>query len=144
VVTEPVSTVDLAPSLLELAGLPPIPGGDGRSWLPLLRGEPALARGAALTIASRRYPGETPAAAVVEGQWFLRRDPGGEAQLYDVDDDPGQRDEVTALHSDIVARLLPALERLQAWTPAPGSAPRPSPALSAEDEAELRALGYVR
>jgi N-sulfoglucosamine sulfohydrolase len=34
-----VSSVDLLPTLLELLQLPPQPGIDGRSWLPLLRGE---------------------------------------------------------------------------------------------------------
>jgi arylsulfatase A-like enzyme len=31
-----VSSVDLAPTLLDLAGLPPLPGAQGRSWRPLL------------------------------------------------------------------------------------------------------------
>ncbi|MCU0778083.1 MAG: sulfatase [Akkermansiaceae bacterium] len=34
-----VSTLDFAPTLLEAAGLPPIPGIDGRSFLPALKGE---------------------------------------------------------------------------------------------------------
>ena len=40
-VDEQVLTVDLAPSLLELAGAPSIPGIDGRSWVKLIRdGDP--------------------------------------------------------------------------------------------------------
>lgn len=34
-----VSSVDILPTLLELLKLPPLAGVDGRSWLPLLRGE---------------------------------------------------------------------------------------------------------
>jgi arylsulfatase A-like enzyme len=34
-----VSTLDFAPTLLEAAGLPPIPGIDGRSFLPAVQGE---------------------------------------------------------------------------------------------------------
>ena len=37
--TEFVSSVDVMPSLLELLGVPPPAGMDGRSWVPLLRGE---------------------------------------------------------------------------------------------------------
>jgi N-sulfoglucosamine sulfohydrolase len=34
-----VSTIDFAPTLLEAAGLPPLPGIDGRSFLPAVKGE---------------------------------------------------------------------------------------------------------
>jgi len=34
-----VSTLDFAPTLLEAAGLPPLPGIDGRSFLPAVKGE---------------------------------------------------------------------------------------------------------
>lgn len=34
-----VSSVDILPTLLEVLGQPSLPGVDGRSWLPLLRGE---------------------------------------------------------------------------------------------------------
>jgi N-sulfoglucosamine sulfohydrolase len=34
-----VSTLDFAPTLLDAAGLPPIPGVDGRSFLPAVKGE---------------------------------------------------------------------------------------------------------
>jgi N-sulfoglucosamine sulfohydrolase len=34
-----VSSVDILPTVLELLGLPPLAGVDGRSWVPLIRGE---------------------------------------------------------------------------------------------------------
>lgn len=42
--TSPVSLVDLAPTLLELAQLPPLPQADGRSLAAALRGEPLPSR----------------------------------------------------------------------------------------------------
>lgn len=39
-----VSSVDLLPTLLELLNQPPLAGVDGRSWLPLLRGETQVGR----------------------------------------------------------------------------------------------------
>jgi N-sulfoglucosamine sulfohydrolase len=46
---ELVSSVDVMPTLLELLGVPPPPGMDGRSWGPLLRGEPQDTRDAVFT-----------------------------------------------------------------------------------------------
>ncbi len=37
----PVQNIDIAPTLLDIAGLPALPGAEGRSLLPLLRGETA-------------------------------------------------------------------------------------------------------
>jgi arylsulfatase A-like enzyme len=149
VVSEPVCTVDLAPTLLALSGLPPLVGGEGVPLVPLLLGGGAgtpggAPRAAPITIAARRYPGKTPAAAVVEGRWFLRREAGGTTQLYDLQADPQQERDVASEHGDVTGRLLPSLERLQAWEPRPGGARGAEPALSPEDEQELRALGYVR
>ncbi len=38
-IAEPVSTIDIAPTLLEAFSLPPLPGAQGRSLLPALRGQ---------------------------------------------------------------------------------------------------------
>jgi arylsulfatase A-like enzyme len=39
-IADPVSTIDIAPTLIEALGLPPLPGLQGRSLLPAMRGEP--------------------------------------------------------------------------------------------------------
>jgi len=38
-VSTPVGSIDIAPTLLDLAGAPPLPGADGSSFAPLLRGD---------------------------------------------------------------------------------------------------------
>jgi len=42
--TDMISTVDLLPTILEALGLPPIKASDGRSFLPILRGEKQSSR----------------------------------------------------------------------------------------------------
>jgi hypothetical protein len=73
VVSEPVLLTDVSPTILDLLGLPPIPGADGVS-----RAEPARGR-----------PGPPEKPALFEtGMWFFARevvdglDPGGRALAY--------------------------------------------------------------
>lgn len=103
-----VRSVDLAPTLLELAGLAPLPGIDGRSLVPVLRGE-------------RRTIGAPAWSYAPKGNWgvVLRVDdrlkyrlndapwPGlrGTESLYRIDEDPGE------LHD--VAERDPEAERLR-------------------------------
>jgi N-sulfoglucosamine sulfohydrolase len=44
-----VTGIDLAPTVLEALGLPPLEGADGRSFLPVLKGEPQAGRDHAFT-----------------------------------------------------------------------------------------------
>jgi arylsulfatase A-like enzyme len=140
-VREPVCTVDLVPTVLELTGQPGVPGLDGISLVPLLRGAAPAARRAPLSIATRRYAGETVSAAIVDGPLYVLRGPAGATSVYDVFADPGQAQDLAARRPEALERWNAALDALQLWEPGrsgPGSHAAPG------DEEDLRALGYVR
>lgn len=91
-VDEVVSLLDLAPTILELAGFvaPGHPTLDGRSLVDLLTGAraPDRARGRAYAamIADRYVPASR--LALVIGRWKLIRTPGRKDELYDLATDP--------------------------------------------------------
>ncbi|MDJ0851212.1 MAG: sulfatase [Myxococcota bacterium] len=147
VVGEPVSGVDVAPTILDALGLA-VPGAfAGRSLLPLVRGESVASRPVFSQI--RRF----------NRKWAVRTDrhklvytadtgtnafgvpvrPGYE--LYDLAADPGERrDRYAESGPEALAlvRALDAFRAARAREPAPPAAP-----LSAEERRRLRALGYL-
>lgn len=94
---QPVSLVDAAPTVLALAGLPRETSFAGRSLVPLLAGEEAATDVVAeLPLPSPRFDPRRHTAALVRGSrrlllladaWAARL---GEAELYDVAEDPGE------------------------------------------------------
>jgi arylsulfatase A-like enzyme len=118
----PVSSLDLPPTLLALAGLPERPTWPGRNLLPALRREP----GAKIEEAFSEWAAEsgprfgglayrvvrTPRAKLI-----VWRDPAKPDELYDLAADPGEtvnlagRPELAALERDLAARLRAWMER---------------------------------
>jgi arylsulfatase A-like enzyme len=94
VCTEPTTTPDWYPTLLEAAGLPlrPVQHVDGVSLLPLLRGQ-AMARGPIYW----HYPhysnnGETPACSIRDGDWkLIEHFEDHRVELYNLRDDLGEQ-----------------------------------------------------
>jgi arylsulfatase A-like enzyme len=139
-----VSLIDLAPTLLELAGVPPEAGDamQGRSLAPVLEGRAPLDPARPIFLFrpnNTEIPGEQ--YAVRQGDWKLIRGPGeGRRELFDLSQDPREREDRAAAE----AARADALERqIAAWLreherpdPAPGG-------VSPEDLERLRALGYV-
>jgi len=132
-----VSLVDLAPTIRELAGLPPIRS-DGRSLVPLMRGEAVEARDLAVESAAPVYGFDTaPVFGVVtaEGEtWFdlprrerydLRVDPDQTKNLYRNED----RERADALFARFPRHWPPEGQEL---------------ALGAKERGELQALGYLQ
>ena len=90
-VAEPVSLLDLAPTLLDLAGLDASDLGDidGRSLAPVLRGEGR--RGAPVVAEYLAEGVSAPMVMVRDGALKYVRCPGDPDVLYDLDADPRER-----------------------------------------------------
>lgn len=109
----PITSPDLYPTLIEAAGLPlrPAQHTDGVSFMPVLQGDDLFDRGPIFW----HYPhygnqGGSPGSSVRHGRWklieFLE---DGRIELYDLDNDLSETDEVSAAHPQIVRDLRGAL-----------------------------------
>lgn len=154
VVERVVSSLDLFPTLLELAGAPPVPS-DGQSLVPLLDGDDARYTRQRAHSESRGRWGSIQQATrdarwkVVFNDslaaWFL----GSPLELYDLRADPGERHDLADTERGR-AILLADDHRMVAAAPlAPGSLaerqpPEAPPGKLAPDLArKLESLGYV-
>lgn len=113
----PVASIDLYPTLLELAGERRAAGGalDGMSLAPLLRGgkQPTRPR---LFWHFPCYVGKaTPASAVREGRFKLIEffEDGGHVELYDLEADPGEQRNLAESMPDKAATLTKTLHEWQ-------------------------------
>ncbi len=130
-----VLSVDFAPSVLDLAGLPPLEGVHGRSWAPLARGEDTAWREA--WHYAYDYEVQFPYTPNVRGvrtsDWKHVHYPHGDggadrhrAELYHLADDPGERRNLAddPRHASERARLERLLdERLRATGALPDRMP---------------------
>jgi arylsulfatase A-like enzyme len=140
-IEQPVRLIDVAPTLLDLAGVEPPDGLQGRSLLPLVEGGDGTAVSALSQDKLRpsRY-------ALRRGPWKLIVDlDGGAAELYDHRTDPGELDDRAAAQPHLVAELSRELTTILTASRerAAALAPLPPPPLSPTDRARLRALGYL-
>ncbi len=138
VVGEPVRLVDLAPTLLELAGAPALEGVDGRSLVPLIEGRPSGPPPAlyAETYLPKYYMNWAPLRALREARYKLIDAPRPE--LYDLREDPGEQHNLYAEQPGRVAVLRRELER---W--AGGGGALSLGELDREATEKLAALGYL-
>ncbi len=102
-VTEPAAHIDLLPTLLDLAGLPPAAGLDGVSLVPLLSGHSlphrfVYAFGQGMTYTG--YPGSMRDHRYL----YVARDSSAE-ELYDLDSDPGQQRDISATDKERLVAL---------------------------------------
>ena len=106
-VGEPVSLVDLAPTVYELFDLAPPPGLLGRSLVPLLRGESLDPRQLVAELDDSKYVFD----AIRDGRWKFVVDPRNYSyELYDLERDPAEQRDVAKENPEICAALLMALE----------------------------------
>jgi arylsulfatase A-like enzyme/Flp pilus assembly protein TadD len=133
-----VRLADVAPTVVALAGAPPLSGASGRSLVPLLAGEAEEPRSAHLeTLATRLDFGWSPLLGVRTARHKYLRAPRPE--LYDLAADPGEERNLAESEPVLVAELDALVEAKLAGHPA--LAPNLAP--DAEARAQLEALGYV-
>jgi len=148
VIEAPVEIVDLAPTVLELAGIAPESQFQGTSLARVMRGEAAADPERTVFLQRRRYdPTEIEGIRVVGeqlglrlGRWkYIEAREEGTYALFDLVTDPGERRNLFETQdgkSDELAHIL------HAW--ADSSAGPAAPPVSPEDAEKLRALGYVQ
>ena len=161
-----VRNVDIAPTLLELAGIEVPASFEGASLLPLLASPEAPDRPNFAALGVPLFPDASVQAALNEGRWTYARNAvgGGEADggsaprglaarafsgvaageefLFDRGVDPGENVNLVARHPEEAARMRVLLdEHLEREG---GRAVRTRVAIDAEIAERLRAMGYLR
>jgi arylsulfatase A-like enzyme len=148
---EPVEFVDLVPTILGLAGHSDSAAHlQGQTLAPVLRGERSLDSGRPVYLYRRLYEtGKRVSGVLAKGQQFgIRRErwkyieapEEGRTELFDLESDPGELENLYAALPDRASQLAAELE---GWrrSHARGEARRVE--ISEEDRLRLRQLGYV-
>jgi arylsulfatase A-like enzyme len=158
-VAETVQAIDVLPTILDLARIPPPPEAQGQSLVPLMveegrpeelgwRRRPAFAE-RLIDRESPQTPDEVEVIAVVSEGWKLIRNltrPEGrsELELYDHARDPLNLENVAAEHPDVVERLAKLLDGWHEAARAAHIAPDAgTEGLSPAEVERLRSLGYL-
>ena len=161
VVDELVQSIDVMPTLLELAGLSVPEQAQGQSLVPLMAAPDAPDRLGWVSrpaFSERRDGGfgdadpplpDIESLAVVLDGWKLVKNlnvPEGrsELELYSHVDDPLNLDDIAADHPDIVERLAAEIDTWQEWALAQKVEAESTDSIPPEELAKLRALGYIR
>jgi arylsulfatase A-like enzyme len=161
-VAEPASLADVAPTIVDLLGLPPIPGADGTSLLPLASGavgrlprdgvfseaesRPNLGWVDLVAAHTRTVSCIHDARAGTDECWDRRVDPW---QLHPPlpanDGSPEVADAKSALARFLAGGPRPTVGPPMFGPPAADApaTPKPAPGVEAERREQLRALGYV-
>jgi arylsulfatase A-like enzyme len=151
VIDELVRAIDIAPTVLDALGVPVPDTMDGVTLLPAIRGEsvPELwaygesGRSFRGLDPERHLPGVAGKHRMVRTARFklvfVPGPDGGEFRLFDLEDDPGERRDVAAKHSDAVNELRALLASVMADDVSPSR----DRSLTADEIETLRALGYA-
>jgi len=145
IVDAPVSLTDLAPTVLELTALAPLPGADGLSLAAVVTGRGAAPQRGGV-FAESHMPqieyGWSGLRALVQGKTKLIQAP--RSALFDLGEDPHETHDLAAARGAEIPALVEVLTDLRRRAVA--SAPAPSDAsasVSEEQMKDLQALGYA-
>jgi len=140
VVPDQVRIVDVMPTLLELLAVPSPPQVQGASLLPLLRGERLNLTALSESWFPRFHYGWSELVAIQDERFKLIRAPRRE--LYDLQRDPRETQDLAGSDPGRVATLERALDAMLAASEASGR-PKAPETVDAETAERLEALGYV-
>jgi choline-sulfatase len=146
---EPVSTLDILPTLRGLLGLPPDPDAAGMDLSAQLRAasEPAPRALFSLRYSDLVQPPLERRAVVAEGMKLIEYFPGGRLELFDLGRDSGEIHDLSVFRATETARLRALLEDAARLKPQYPTTRLPAPK-TPQDQAglieRLRALGYVQ
>jgi arylsulfatase A-like enzyme/predicted Zn-dependent protease len=138
-----VELVDVAPTVLDLLGLPPLPGASGRSLAPLLRGE-GVPEGRVVfaeTFMPRIEFGWSELRMVRDRRFKYIQAPRPE--LYDLREDPAESVNLHGLEPERSAEMASVLANWVASTTDADVAADARRSIGPEEEAKLRSLGYL-
>jgi arylsulfatase A-like enzyme len=156
-----VRLMDLAPTLLDLAGVDPLPNIEAKSLTPLLRGGslPYLPAFAESAPARLQFPEQDKQALPgIRGKWRMVRtdrwkliqipqEEGDRYELYDLHDDPGETRNLFAELEGEAAKLKPLLDAWLARDPLKDSESTGEEGLEELDPSaleQLKTLGYIQ
>ncbi len=139
VVSRVVESIDIMPTVLEMVGAPLPEGIQGRSLLPLMRGEPAP---------PGRAFGESPfyggrRSIVHDGHHLLWTRRSGRLELYELESDPLEQTDLTAVEPQRTARMRRTLRRWQKMIDRSARDSESGQVLDPETAEHLRSLGYL-
>jgi arylsulfatase A-like enzyme len=136
-VAQPVQHIDLLPTILEQVGAPTPAALKGRSLVPAFEGTAVADAGLyAEALYPRYHFGWSELYALTDARYRFIRAPKDE--LYDIQEDPGERRSVAAERESTRVAMRQALERLMA-----GASIDAPAQVSPEAREQLKALGYV-
>jgi arylsulfatase A-like enzyme len=132
-----VGLIDVLPTVLDVLGLPPHAGAQGRSLAPLWRGEALPPR----ILYAEEHAWFSLAAAFAPPQKWIFSTNGGPAAAFDIFSDPNELRDLAGKMGDRGGQLLADFRSL--CTSGPTHEARRPPPLNRAVRDKLRALGYV-
>ena len=149
-INEPVQSIDLMPTILDIAGLPAHPGVQGRSLLPLIKRNKNLFNRSIWKvfhpfqsdshISFAMEPRKDIYSIITKDYQLLYNLKSSSVKLFDIESDPLLKSNIAKDHDVIVNRLLPELKEFYSVTPFHNAS---TISLDEQTREQLEALGYI-